>query len=915
MNTKISALPAGTPAQGTDLLPIDRAGANYSLQVSDVVANLVPNTTTVNGHALSSNVVVSASDITTGTLPHAQLPTLVSGDIPNNAANTSGTASNVSGTPALPNGTTATTQAASDNSTKLATTAYADRGVSSLVAPQLVQSGLLAQYNMTDSGGSNGYTLTDASSNANNGSLGDQAPITNLSLTTNVVTITCTNDFTAAQVVVLSGLTTNAALNGTSLTVLAGGLSSSQFTANLTHANIGSAAETGFAVVTATVPTFIANTGGLKFVYTNKQYASLPSALNSAQTIMLVTLFDPAATQNEYGAPISPNTGTTGNTYMYTYAQSVNSASGSQNYRAATWKSGVNYAISKGAVHGYGIVTFTMAAGGDLVYNYTTVGSSGSTVGTLGAGNYQLGGGHGAGAPTWFNGQILFAAFWSGTLTAAQVTQNVQAVQQLLVQRGLVLNGVPGGGTWQTPNYIDTFCLDGDSETQYLSTAAQFATVPGAGSTLNIMNSAQSGQTAETINSTSPYWVDVNLPNTGIAANGGNVGQGANRAGVITFIGTNDSGGAASIPLGSLAKYCRDRKKAGWNKVCVTTSLSHLGADAFKNTYNGLIRQYSSDWADLLLDLGAVPVFGADGASNNTAYFSGGLHWSTAISNQIAGWMYSYAMRRMYGNTINGAPNTASSTVYLAVPEDIYLWADTTSNNVDIYLPPAQFFTGQTITIKAKAGASNTLTLHTKPVVSSTISATSLTSTTLTVTVANNFLAGDVVVFAGLNTNTTKNGFFGTIVTASASQFTMTVTAASWSGSDTAGTATLANMCQLGAITNLSLTGNVATITASNNFSSGDTVVLTGLTTTAGLNGTSAVVSATGLSATSFQIPITHANIGSGAETGYAMKTYAAETIDGSSTLVQSNGKTVVLLSQLISSAAGGANWIVLQNS
>ena len=40
--------------------------------------------------------------------------------------NTSGTAANLSGTPALPNGTTATTQSASDNSTKIASTAYAD---------------------------------------------------------------------------------------------------------------------------------------------------------------------------------------------------------------------------------------------------------------------------------------------------------------------------------------------------------------------------------------------------------------------------------------------------------------------------------------------------------------------------------------------------------------------------------------------------------------------------------------------------------------------------------------------------------------------------------------------------------------------------------------------------------------------
>lgn len=44
--------------------------------------------------------------------------------------NTTGTAAGLSGTPALPNGTTATTQSDSDNSTKLATTAYVDSMVS-----------------------------------------------------------------------------------------------------------------------------------------------------------------------------------------------------------------------------------------------------------------------------------------------------------------------------------------------------------------------------------------------------------------------------------------------------------------------------------------------------------------------------------------------------------------------------------------------------------------------------------------------------------------------------------------------------------------------------------------------------------------------------------------------------------------
>lgn len=71
----------------------------------------VPNTTTVNGHALSTNVTVSASDLTTGTLPHAQLPTLLSADIPTNTANTAGLSAGVSGSQsantvyAAPNGT------------------------------------------------------------------------------------------------------------------------------------------------------------------------------------------------------------------------------------------------------------------------------------------------------------------------------------------------------------------------------------------------------------------------------------------------------------------------------------------------------------------------------------------------------------------------------------------------------------------------------------------------------------------------------------------------------------------------------------------------------------------------------------------------------------------------------------------
>jgi hypothetical protein len=71
------------------------------------------------------------------------------------------------------------------------------------------------------------------------------APITNVSLTSNVVTITATNNYVTGQQVYLSGLTSATFLNNVQLTILSTGLSSSQFEANYTHANYGTASDTG----------------------------------------------------------------------------------------------------------------------------------------------------------------------------------------------------------------------------------------------------------------------------------------------------------------------------------------------------------------------------------------------------------------------------------------------------------------------------------------------------------------------------------------------------------------------------------------------------------------------------------------------------------------------------------------------
>jgi hypothetical protein len=88
-NTKISALPAGTPAQTTDVLPIDRSGANYSLTAQDL-ANVQPTTGTLALARGGTNADLSASGGTTAILAqdashNITARNLVSGDIPANA--------------------------------------------------------------------------------------------------------------------------------------------------------------------------------------------------------------------------------------------------------------------------------------------------------------------------------------------------------------------------------------------------------------------------------------------------------------------------------------------------------------------------------------------------------------------------------------------------------------------------------------------------------------------------------------------------------------------------------------------------------------------------------------------------------------------------------------------------------------
>ena len=142
------------------------SGATFNgsagVTVSANTIGAVPTSTTVNGHPLSSNITISASDVATGMLPHAQLPPLVSGDIPNNSANTTGTAAGLSGTPNLPAGTTVNmTPATGDNSTKVATTAYVRNEIQLAWTCPLLGTSSAPQSNCAWTIPSSGITVTN----------------------------------------------------------------------------------------------------------------------------------------------------------------------------------------------------------------------------------------------------------------------------------------------------------------------------------------------------------------------------------------------------------------------------------------------------------------------------------------------------------------------------------------------------------------------------------------------------------------------------------------------------------------------------------------------------------------------------------------------------------------------------------
>lgn len=181
------------------------------------------------------------------------------------------------------------------------------------------------------------------------------------------------------------------------------------------------------------------------------------------------------------------------------------------------------------------------------------------------------------------------------------------------------------------------------------------------------------------------------------------------------------------------------------------------------------------------------------------------------------------------------------------------------------------------------ATAQAVVTASGAPVVAGTPSAqptnTVLTTNVGTITVANSFIPGQMVLLNGLTNAAALNGYVVQVLTASATQFTFNLNHANvTTGAETTGS--IIPMVAPGnapiitgssvSVTNSVLTSNVVTLSAVQNFPVNTLVMVQGLTNGAALNGYTGTVIATGLTNAVFKYNFTHTNITTGADAGAA---------------------------------------------
>jgi lysophospholipase L1-like esterase len=405
---------------------------------------------------------------------------------------------------------------------------------------------------------------------------------------------------------------------------------------------------------------------GLSF--TQQQSVSLPSAVNAAKTIFL-------------GVYINPITNTTGPVNIYPVLLSSSIGGGGINLIYAKNGLGSKYSYapdiyagnshttqSPNLMSGFHVLCFVLGTGGgniDHVYidgaevSYTAEGSS---FGLQSSGNYLLGSSNsGPFTTSGLEGTYYRFLGYGFQMASTAVQATSRAIQAEIAGRGVATTPVPINGAMPQILAAGTSITSAqgltpaDSWVQNLALTNQ----PAYG----IVNLGISGLTVEAIAGSEPNRAALQCRTSGGPS-------------IYTILGGDNDWGSLlyATPqsvFANIASAVQTMKQAGC-RVFVGTLISRSGNgangasfDSFKNSLNTLILGSArAIGADGVIDFGANPLLGADGAfSNATIYqadtthpnIAGQLLLANAASNVLN---YTFGYNEMNQHSITSLPYT-----------------------------------------------------------------------------------------------------------------------------------------------------------------------------------------------------------------------------------------------------------------
>jgi hypothetical protein len=429
------------------------------------------------------------------------------------------------------------------------------------------------------------------------------------------------------------------------------------------------------------------NNGGLRFDGTSN-CINLPSGLNSARTIFLITQFIPPNSA-QFTTPICGSANPQNWGAMFQGAQ-LGSQAGAQGgeYYLAGWTQAVGFPIqTQQLAHGTQLIAWTLGSASDSTHDQIWVNSSippygpdepslpntsfnntGQSAGSQSAGHFVLGGTALGGCinafSTWWQGVMFEAVFYSTFLTPAQIGQNFEVLQTSLAQRGVPLSVTNSHELFPAANTNNQFVAVGDSITYGAPNTTAYPQFIGFNNSSASWNWANLGQSGYTALQFSTVEANSNRVSTAVYPSAGNNA-------LIVWYGANDChGGSTGVQTyGSVVAALRNAKAhltGTSQKVILASMVSYTGEDTCKNVLDTLERQQWPTFADGFADMAADPNLGADGASTSTTYFVDGVHPTTnGQANDVAP-IAQRAIRRAFGNTSWTAANTYTTAAAAA---------------------------------------------------------------------------------------------------------------------------------------------------------------------------------------------------------------------------------------------------------